>query len=71
MITSIVVSAIVGFFLVAAYVYFKYMAEVIITLIKGAMFGILYNDAEYEDATEHTIQLCLVFVTFTVIWYTE
>jgi hypothetical protein len=42
-------------------------ADIYITLIKGGMVGALYN----REEDEVTIQLCLLFVTFTAIWYVD
>jgi len=42
----------------------------IISLVKGFMFGALYNKDEYQEdeVTEHTIQFCFMFITITMIW---
>jgi hypothetical protein len=45
-------------------------ATFIISLVKGFMFGALYNKDEYQEdeVTEHTIQFCFMFLTITMIW---
>ena len=45
-------------------------ANFIISLVKGFMFGALYNKDEYpeDEVTEHTIQFCFMFITITMIW---
>jgi len=45
-------------------------ATVIVTTITGIMVGALYNCDiwEEEDVKEHTVQICLLFVTFTIQW---
>jgi hypothetical protein len=37
------------------------------------MIGALYNEDEYpeENFTEHTIQIALIFCTFSFIWETN
>jgi len=45
-------------------------ATFIVSLVKGAMFGALYNKDEFEDVNEYTIQFCFVFVTITILWET-
>jgi hypothetical protein len=45
-------------------------AQFIVAPIKGFMFGGLYNNDEYEDLTEYTVQFCFMFVSFTMIWET-
>tara|TARA_R110000796_G_scaffold76883_2_gene171750 strand:+ start:905 stop:1123 length:219 start_codon:yes stop_codon:yes gene_type:complete len=45
-------------------------ATFIISLVKGAMIGGLYNRDVYEEeeVVEHTMQFCFIFITFTMIW---
>jgi hypothetical protein len=45
-------------------------ATIIVSLVKGFMFGGLYNKDEYleEEVSEHTIQFCFLFITITMIW---
>jgi hypothetical protein len=45
-------------------------ATFIISLVKGFMFGALYNKDEYQEdeVTEHTVQFCFMFLTITMIW---
>jgi len=45
-------------------------ATFIISIVKGFMFGALYNKDEYfeDEIVEHTIQFCFMFITITIIW---
>jgi len=44
----------------------------IVSLVKGFMLGCLYNKELFEEGgSEHTVQFCFGFVTFTMIWETE
>ena len=45
-------------------------ANFIVSLVKGFMFGALYNKDEYEEEeiSEHTVQFCFMFITITMIW---
>jgi hypothetical protein len=45
--------------------------EILITPIKGVMLGALYNDEDFEDETEHTIQVLLFIISFSFIWTTN
>jgi len=44
--------------------------DVIITPIKGVMFGALYNDDVYITETDHTIQIVILFISFNFLWTT-
>lgn len=44
--------------------------DVIITPIKGIMFGALYNDDVYDTETDHTIQIVILFISFNFLWTT-
>ena len=44
--------------------------DVIITPIKGVMFGALYNDDVYDTETDHTIQILILFISFNFLWTT-
>ena len=59
------------FLLITPYVVTK-QATFIVSLVKGVMFGALYNKDEYpeEQFAEHTIQFCFIFITITMIWET-
>ena len=35
--------------------------DVLITPVKGIMFGALYNDDVYDTETDHTIQILILF----------
>ena len=45
--------------------------DIIITPIKGVMLGALYNDDEFKDETEHTIQVLLFVISFSFVWITS
>jgi hypothetical protein len=44
--------------------------DVIFAPIKGFMFGALYNDENFDEETEHTIQVLLFFLSINFIWST-
>ena len=44
--------------------------DIIISPIKGLMFGALYNDEKFDEETEHTIQVLLFFFSLNFIWST-
>ena len=44
--------------------------DIIITPIKGVMFGALYNDDVYDTETDHTIQIVILFISFNFLWTT-
>ena len=43
-------------------------AEIIISPIKGIMFGFLYHKEQYEDEDEGTLQCLLGVISINVIW---
>ena len=45
--------------------------DIIITPIKGIMFGALYNDDIYDEETDHTIQILILFISFNFLWTTS
>ena len=45
--------------------------DVIITPIKGIMFGALYNYDVYDIETDHTIQVVILFISFNFLWTTS
>jgi len=45
--------------------------DIIITPIKGVMLGALYNDDDFEDEVEHTIQVLLFVISFSFVWITS
>ena len=45
--------------------------DVIITPIKGIMFGALYNNDVYDIETDHTIQVVILFISFNFLWTTS
>jgi len=61
----------VGSFIILETLTIKY--TFIFDFIKGVMIGALYNEDEYpeENFTEHTIQIALIFCTFSFIWETN
>ena len=44
--------------------------DILITPIKGIMFGALYNDDVYDAETDHTIQILILFISFNFLWTT-
>lgn len=42
----------------------------IISIVKGFMFGALYNKDYFEDENlnVYTVQFCFVFITITMVW---
>lgn len=44
--------------------------DILITPIKGIMFGALYNDDVYDTETDHTIQILILFLSFNFLWTT-
>jgi len=45
--------------------------DILITPIKGIMFGALYNDDVYDTETDHTIQILILFISFNFLWTTK
>lgn len=45
--------------------------DILITPIKGIMFGALYNDDVYDIETDHTIQIVILFISFNFLWTTK
>lgn len=45
--------------------------DVLITPVKGVMFGALYNDDVYDTETDHTIQILILFISFNFLWTTS
>jgi len=43
-------------------------AEIIISPIKGVMFGFLYHKEQYEQEDEITLQCLLGIISINVIW---
>ena len=43
-------------------------ADIIISPIKGMMFGALYHKDEYEDENEFTIQFLFFIFSINIIW---
>ena len=43
-------------------------AEIIISPIKGLMFGFLYHKEQYEEEDEFTLQCLLGVISINVIW---
>jgi len=61
-----------GFILFTAFIISQfYDCEIIINPIKGVMLGALYNDDEFDDETEHTIQVLILIISFSFIWTTS
>ena len=61
-----------GFILCTAFIIAQfYECEIIINPIKGIMLGALYNDDEFDDETEHTVQVLILVISFSFIWTTS
>jgi len=45
--------------------------ELQFALLDGFMLGIIYDKEENNDENWHTIQLCLLFLSISVLWETE
>ena len=45
--------------------------DILITPVKGIMFGALYNDDVYDTETDHTIQILILFISFNFLWTTS
>lgn len=64
---------IIGLFLLGLLAYligYAVKGEISISPIVGFMAGSLYSKTDYEDATEHTVQVCIFIIAITVIWET-
>lgn len=48
-----------------------YECDIIVNPIKGIMLGALYNDEDFDDETDHTIQVLILIISFTFIWTTS
>jgi len=48
-----------------------YDCDIIVNPIKGLMVGALYNDDEFDDETEHTVQVLILIISFSFIWTTS
>lgn len=45
--------------------------DILITPVKGIMFGALYNNDVYDTETDHTIQILILFISFNFLWTTR
>lgn len=45
-------------------------AELQVSIVKGALFGVNYDQSVYEEEneTDYTLQVSLIFVLFTLTW---
>jgi len=43
-------------------------AEISFSPVIGFMFGCLYAYTDIEGGKEHTIQICLIFLSITIEW---
>ena len=60
------------FILLVAFVVSQfYDCDIIVNPIKGLMVGALYNDDEFDDETEHTVQVLILIISFSFIWTTS
>ncbi len=44
--------------------------ELTISPLIGIMVGALHSRSDYEDATEHTVQVCVFIIAITLVWET-
>jgi len=59
------------FILVVVFIVMNFIdCDILITPIKGIMFGALYNDDVYDTETDHTIQILILFISFNFLWTT-
>lgn len=54
--------------LVAYVISYIVKGDVYISPIVGSMVGALHSKTEYEEGTEHTIQVCIFIIAITVVW---
>tara|TARA_E500000318_G_scaffold111791_1_gene131786 strand:+ start:2652 stop:2825 length:174 start_codon:yes stop_codon:yes gene_type:complete len=47
---------------------YYFEAEITIAPILGFMFGSLYSYSDFDNGREHTLQVCILFVSLTVQW---
>lgn len=66
---------VIGFLLIIAFVFIiighNKGAYIIISPIKGVMFGFLYHKEQYEGEDEYTLQSLLGVISITVIWINQ
>lgn len=43
-------------------------AEISVGPIFGVMVGSLYAYTDYEEGREHTLQVCIIFFSISVVW---
>ena len=63
---------VIGFLLILAFTFIvighNKGADIIISPIKGMMFGFLYHKEEYIGENEYTLQCLLGVISINVIW---
>ena len=47
---------------------YYFEAEITIAPILGFMFGSLYSYSDFDNGREHTLQVCILFISLTVQW---
>ena len=66
---------VIGLLLVVAFVFLTIGqlkgADIIISPIKGIMFGFLYHKEQYEKEDEITLQCLLGIISINVIWINQ
>ena len=66
---------VIGFLLVItfAFIFIGHFkgADIIISPIKGIMFGFLYHKEQYEEEDEYTLQCLLGVISINVIWINQ
>jgi len=62
----------IGFLLLIALVFIvvghNKGADIMISPIKGIMFGFLYHKEQYEEEDEYTLQCVIFIISITVVW---
>ena len=66
---------VIGFLLIVAFIFIiighNKGADIIISPIKGIMFGFLYHKEQYTEGDEYTLQSLLGVISITVIWINQ
>jgi len=66
---------VIGLLLIVAFIFIiighNKDADIIISPIKGMMFGFLYHKEQYTEGDEYTLQSLLGVISITVIWINQ
>ena len=66
MIIALIILLVLGF--VISILGYYYGADISFSPIIGFMVGSLYAFNDFDEGREHTIQVCLIFLSITVEW---